>query len=51
MKELTYIPTKRDIGAAYGTMIAAMRKRGMTDAQIAKQFGVTAEDLKSIVTL
>jgi len=49
MKELTYTTTKKDIVTAYGTMIAATRKRGMTDAQIAKQFRVTVEDLKSLI--
>ena len=47
MKELTYTPTKKDIDTLYGTMITAMRKRGLTDVQIAKQFGLTIDELKT----
>jgi len=47
MKELTYIPTKKDTDTAYRTMITAMRKRGLTDVQIAKQFGLTVDELKT----
>jgi len=47
MKELTYTPTKKDIDTTYRTMITAMRKRGLTDVQIAKQFGLTVDELKT----